>query len=281
MTAAMSKAWFWLAGRTSSIRLASARGGARRAARAARPPAAAGSRGSRARRRCSLLVLGEQVAAAGDLAVHARAAHLLERDLLADHHLGHARRAEVHRRVLLDHEDDVAERRDVGAARRRRAEQQADLRHGAGELDLVVEDAPGVAPPREHVDLIGDARARRVDQVEERDAQPRRRLLDAHDLLDGARAPRAGLHRRVVGHDRDRAPVHAPDARDDAVGGQIARRVALAKSPSSTKSLAPSSQSSAMRSRPKSLPGCGVRLVVLGRAALLDLLGERLELVAA
>ena len=48
--------------------------------------------------------------------VHPRAAHLLERDLLADHHLGHARRAEVHRGVAVAHDHDVAEGRDVRAA---------------------------------------------------------------------------------------------------------------------------------------------------------------------
>src|SRR3712207_8536199 len=44
----------------------------------------------------------QQVAAPRERAVHAGAAHLLERDVLADHLLGHARRAEVHRRVPLD-----------------------------------------------------------------------------------------------------------------------------------------------------------------------------------
>src|SRR6266702_365187 len=55
----------------------------------------------------------DRVAAAGDRAVHARATHLLQRHLLADDHLGHARRAEVHGGVALHHEDDVAEGRDV------------------------------------------------------------------------------------------------------------------------------------------------------------------------
>ena len=88
-----------------------------------------------------------------------------------------------------------------------------------------MEDAPGVAPAGEHVDLIGDARAGRVDQIEERHAEPARRLLDAHDLLDGARAPRAGLDRRVVGHDGDGAAVDLAEAGDDAVGGQVGRAV--------------------------------------------------------
>ena len=51
-----------------------------------------------------------------------------------------------------------------------------------------------------------------------------RGLGEPHDLLDGARAPRPGLHRRVVGHDADRAPVDPADAGDDAVGGQVVGR---------------------------------------------------------
>src|SRR5262249_43780683 len=47
--------------------------------------------------------------------------------------------------------------------------------------------------------------------------------LDAQDLLDGARPPRPRLHRRVVGHDRDRTAVDAPHAGDDAVGGEVGR----------------------------------------------------------
>ena len=60
----------------------------------------------------------EVVAAAADGRVHARAAHLLERHVLADHDLGHARRAEVHRGVALDHEH--RRRRTRGCTRRPR-----------------------------------------------------------------------------------------------------------------------------------------------------------------
>ena len=89
------------------------------------------------------------------------------------------------------------------------------------QLHLVVEDAPRAAPAREHLDLIGDARAGRVDQVEERHAQPLGGLLDAEDLLDRALAPRAGLHGRVVGHDATVRPSIRADAGDHAVGGQL------------------------------------------------------------
>ena len=261
------------------MRLRAGRGGARRGGRRRARPRVLGQVGQVVARgrQAGGLVLHQKVAAARDLAVHARAAHLLERHLLADHHLGHARRAQVHRGVALDHEHDVAERRDVGAARRRRPEQQADLRDRARQPHLVAEDAPGVAAAREHVDLIGDARAGRVDQIEQRDPQPAGGLLDADDLLDRARAPRAGLHRRVVGHDGHRPPVHPADAGDHAVGGQIAGRSRWRSRPSSTKSLPPSSHSRAMRSRQNSLPGGGVALVVLGRPALADRSARRAD----
>ena len=106
------------------------------------------------------VVDGQVVAAARHGGVHAGAAHLLERDPLADDHLGHAGRAEVHRRVALDHDHDVAEARDVGAAGRRRPEQAADLRHLARQPHLVVEDPPGAAAAGEQLDLVGDAGAR-------------------------------------------------------------------------------------------------------------------------
>ena len=153
--------------------------------------------------------------------MHARAAHLLERHLLADHLGRHPRRAEVHRRVALDHEHDVAERRDVRTARGRRAEQATHLRHPAREPHLVGEDPARAAPPREELDLVGDARAGGVDEVHDGELVLQRGLGEAHDLLDGARAPRSGLHRRVVGHHADRTTVDPADTGHHAVGGKI------------------------------------------------------------
>jgi hypothetical protein len=170
-----------------------------------------------------LVGLDEEVPAAGDARVHLRPAHLLERDVLADHHLGHPRRAEVHRRVAVAHDHDVAERRDVGAAGGARAEQHADLRDRARELDLVEEDAARVAAAGEHLHLLGDARAGRVDEIDHRHAVGERRLLDPQDLLDRLRSPRAGLDGRVVRHQRDAAAADRADAGDDAVGAEPLR----------------------------------------------------------
>ena len=73
----------------------------------------------------------------------------------------------------------------------------------------------------EYADLLGDAGARRVDEVDQRDLEARRLLLDADDLLDRLLAPGAGLHREVVRHHADRPAEHRADARDHAVGGQV------------------------------------------------------------
>jgi hypothetical protein len=140
--------------------------------------------------------------------------------VLADHHLRHPRRAEVHRGVAVAHDHDVAERRDVRPAGGAGAEQDADLGHGAGELDLVEEDPPGVAPAGEHLHLLGDAGAGRVDEVDHRHAVRERGLLDAEDLLDRLRAPRAGLDGRVVRHQRDGPAADGAHAGDDAVRPQ-------------------------------------------------------------
>ncbi|GBD46366.1 hypothetical protein HRbin41_01192 [bacterium HR41] len=116
------------------------------------------------------------------------------------------------------HHDDVAEGGDVGAAGRRRAEQQANLGHHPRQLHLVEEDSPGVAAAGEHLHLVGDARSRGVDEVDDRHLEPQRSLLDAHDLLDRTGPPRARLDGRIVGHQADRSTVDGRCAGDDAVG---------------------------------------------------------------
>ncbi len=177
-----------------------------------------------------LLGLAEEVAAARDRTVHLGAAHLFERHLFADHHLGHAGRSEVHRSVALHHEDDVAEGGYVGAAGCTGAEEQANLRDQAGEFHLVVEDPTGVAAAREHLDLIGDPGAGGVDEVEEGNPQPLGGLLDPQDLLHRAGAPGAGLDRRVVGHDCHGAAIDPAHAGHDAIRRQV-RGLVVRKEP--------------------------------------------------
>ena len=162
----------------------------------------------------------EDVAAARDAGVHLRAAHLFQRHLLTDHHLRHPRRAKVHRGVAVAHDYDVAEGGNVGAACGAGAEQHADLRHDAGELNLVEEDPPGAAAAGEHLDLVGDSRPGGVDEVDDRNPPLQRALLDSQDLLDRLRAPRAGLNGWVICHHGDRPPGDGADAGHNTVGAK-------------------------------------------------------------
>ncbi len=157
---------------------------------------------------------------AGHRAVHAGAAHLLQGGPLLDDHLDHPGAAQVHRGVALHHGDEVAEGRDVGAARGRRPEQRAHLRDRARGPDLGVEDLARAAAAGEHLHLVGDPGPGRVDQVDHRDAVGVRLLDDPDDLLHGAGAPGARLDRGVVGHQRHRPAVHGRGPGDHAVGRQ-------------------------------------------------------------
>ena len=57
---------------------------------------------------------------------------------------------------------------------------------------------------------VGDARARRVHQVHQWDAQSASGFLNAQDFLDGAFAPRTSLDSLVVGHDGHLAAADRP-----------------------------------------------------------------------
>ena len=167
-----------------------------------------------------LVVFDEHVTDAGHAAVHLGAAHLLERDLLAGHHLGESGRAEVGGGVAADHDRDVAQRRDVGRPGRRRSEQGAHLGDPAGVGDLVVEDvaprpATGVA-----VELLVDAGAGGVDEVHERCPDLVGELLHPGDLLERPAPPGAGLDGVVVGDDARRSPVDLADDGHHGVAGQ-------------------------------------------------------------
>ena len=111
-------------------------------------------------------------------------------------------------------------RRNVGATGRARAKQQADLRHPTGEPDLVSEDAPRASAPREHPYLLGDSRARRVNEVKHRHLKAQRALLDPDYLLNRLRAPGTRLHRRVVSHQRHAAAIDCCEARQDTVSAK-------------------------------------------------------------
>ena len=161
--------------------------------------------------------------------MHPGTAHLFERHLLADDHLGHPWATEIHGSVALDHDDEVTEAGDVGTARGARTEERTDLRHPARQGDLVVEDPAGAAPAGEHLDLVGDAGPGGVDEPEDGQLFTQRHLGGSNDLLHGAGPPRACLDGRVVRDHDGRSPLDRASAGDDPVGGQTgSERVGVA-----------------------------------------------------
>ena len=155
--------------------------------------------------------------------MHRGPSHLLEGHLLADHHLGHPGGTEVHRGIPLPHHDHVTEGRDVRTPCRTRPEEQADLGNPAGHPHLVEEDPASAASTREHLDLIGDPRPGRIDQVQHRYLERECPLLNPEYLLDRSGPPGARLHGRIVGHQGNRASVDRSDAGDHPVGTEALR----------------------------------------------------------
>ena len=150
-----------------------------------------------------------------------------------------------------DHDREVAQRRHVRRSGGRGAEQRADLGNATREGDLVVEDvAPRVASGVA-VELLVDASAGGVDEVHERRADLVGELLHARDLLERAPAPRAGLHRVVVGDDARRATVDRADGGDHGVAGQAVLGSGRAVRP---RSPVGGRRADAMRSRTSSWP---------------------------
>ena len=126
--------------------------------------------------------------------------------------------------VPFDHHDHVGERRQIRAAGDARPHHRGDLRDAQipPHDRVVVEDAARAVLPGKHAALVRQVHARRIDEIDDRDAAAHRDLLRAQNLRDRLGPPRAGLHRRVVGDDDDLAPVHDADAGDDAGAGRLA-----------------------------------------------------------
>ena len=174
-----------------------------------------------------LLVRAEVVRVAARRVVRARAAELLEGDLLAGHGLHHVRAGDEHLRGLVDHDDEVGERGGVDVPARRRAHDQRDLRDDAGGADGAVED---LAVQAERDDALLDARAAALVDADDRAAGLHREVEDLDDLLAVHLAERAAEHGDVLAEHADRPAVDGAVAGDHAV----AERAVLAPCRSSS-----------------------------------------------
>ena len=76
-------------------------------------------------------------------------------------------------------------------------------------------------PAGEDLDLLRDAAARGVHEVQQRHLEALSPLLDADDLGHRLLPPGAGLDRVVIGHDADGAPPDTTHAGHHTVGGGV------------------------------------------------------------
>ena len=157
-----------------------------------------------------------EVDGARDLRVHRRAAQFFGGVFLPDGCL-HERRPGEEKPAALGHEHVIGHDRQIGAAGDTHAHDGGDLRDAHRRHDgVVAKDAAEVVLVGEDVFLQRQEDARRVDEVERRDAIFHRDGLRAENLLRGHREKRAGFHGRVVGDDHAQASGDSAKPRDGA-----------------------------------------------------------------
>jgi hypothetical protein len=145
------------------------------------------------------VVLGQMVGHAARAAVHQCAPQCLRVDYLACGGIHQLRAAQEHRTLVAHDHQFVAKRRDVGAAGRRRAEDEGDLRDPLGRhLDLVVHHRSALAIVGEDVGQVGQEGSARLDHRDARQPVLPGEHLRPHMPLGGHAEHRAALHRGVV-----------------------------------------------------------------------------------
>ncbi len=125
--------------------------------------------------------------------------------------------AEAHERSALDHQNYVAQCRQVRTAGDAHSHHGRDLRHleVMPHYRVVIKDACGTVLSRENAALIRQIDARRIDEIDDRHTIAHRDLLRPQDLLDSFGIPRTGLDRRVICDNDTFASMDLADDRDD------------------------------------------------------------------
>ncbi len=170
------------------------------------------------------VVLGHVVRHATDGGVHLGSTQGLRLDHLSGGSLHQVRPSEAHETGSLHHNDDVAERREVGSARDAGAHHGGDLRDAQlpPHDGVVIEDAPRSILAGEDPVLVGEVYAGGIHQVHNGQAIPHGDFLRAENLGDRLGPPGAGLHGGIIGHDDRGAVFDLPQAGDDARGRRLA-----------------------------------------------------------
>ena len=137
--------------------------------------------------------------------MRSRAAELLLRHLLTGHGLHDVGAGDEHVRRSLRHQHEVRDRGRIHSAARARPEDERDLRHHAGRLDVPPEDL-GVT--RERDDALLDPRPARVVDPDDGAADLQGHVHHLADLLREHLAQRAAEHGEVLREHADRPAEH-------------------------------------------------------------------------
>ena len=164
-----------------------------------------------------VVVARDELAEAGLRAVRRGSAERLEVDDLAGHLLDDLRPGYEGLARLVDHYDEVGERRRVTCAARAASHDGGNLRDDARRVDVVVEDR---AVDRRAGAFLEPAAAR-VVEADDGDARFERELLHPRELQAVHLAHRAAEHGRVLRVDEGSSAVDEAVARHDAVGGRV------------------------------------------------------------
>lgn len=145
-------------------------------------------------------------------------------DHLAGCSLHEVRSAEAHEAGLFDHEDDVAQRGQIGSAGDAGAHDGGDLgdAQAAAHERVVIEDPRGSVLAGKDAVLQGEIDAGRIHEVDDGDAVAHGDFLGAKDLGDGFGPPGSGFDGGVVGDEDGGAAFDAGESGDDAGGGGLA-----------------------------------------------------------
>ena len=161
------------------------------------------------------LVFANDVADAAFGRVNLRSAEFFKGHIFVRHLLDDIRPGDEHIAGVLDHENEVGQRRAVDRPARARPHDHADLRDDAAGKGIAQENV-GVAAETD--DSFLNARAAAVVQADQRRAGLHRHVHDFADFPGSDFAQRAADDREILRKDVDQPPVDRPPAGDDAVG---------------------------------------------------------------
>ena len=147
---------------------------------------------------------GREVRHTGFRGVHARAAQIFLRHILARHCLDYLRPGEEHIRGILHHQDEIGQCRGIYRSACTRTENAGNLRNHTGCLDVTLED---IGITAQSVDTFLDTCAARIIDTDTRRTHFHGLIHHLTDFLGHGLRQRASVHREVLGKYINQTPV--------------------------------------------------------------------------